>query len=82
MLRNLIYLIVAINLVVGCARMPTPQPTVITIDDIKVDSKSNKCIAVCSTTHNQCVKNAFGDAFALGECKNSYQSCTDSCPSK
>ena len=82
MLRKLTYLIVAINLIVSCARMPTPQATVITIDDIKVENKSNKCVMLCTNTHNQCVKNAFGDAFALNECKENYKSCVDSCPVK
>ena len=80
--KTLIYLITFISLLIGCARMPAPQATAITIDDIKVDGKSNKCVMLCSETHNKCVKNSFGDAFALNECKDKYKSCVDSCPPK
>jgi hypothetical protein len=80
--RSLVLLTALIILPFGCARMPPPQVTTITIDDIKVDNKSKICINVCVNIHNQCVKNAFGDAFALSECKDAYQYCTNNCPDK
>ena len=82
MLKQLTYLIFTFALLIGCARIPNPPPAVVTIDDIKVENKNTKCISQCSNSFNQCTNNAFGDGFALSECKNTYKSCSDSCPIK
>lgn len=76
-MKKLIYLFVMAILVSGCA-----HPNISKIDVTKVESN---CARECTQSYSQCVsggpKIGYSSAH-FGACKEGYQACIQTCPSK